>query len=66
MFTRGAFYRHKSTLDTDIYVVKVQYRGTNYIKMKVNFVDRKHTGIFQLNYHAKVLRKDFHLWQRVL
>jgi len=64
-FINHAYYRHKNCLDIDIYVIKVQFRSENYTKMKIHIVDRKHTGFFEMNVKAKILKKDEWLWERI-
>lgn len=40
----GRVYRHRNTLDTDIYVNKVVYSGKDYVKIKYTIFNR-HNGL---------------------
>lgn len=65
MFRPYEYWRHDYTRDIDIEIIKVQYNGPDYIRARVNFINRSHTGYFELNSKVKILRKDFHLWKKV-
>lgn len=65
--TKGAFYRHKSSLDMDIEVVSILELGTNYVKLKVRFVSsRDHNLMFWPECTTiKILSKDYPMWDEV-
>lgn len=64
MFRAYECYKHKNSLDTVLEVMKIQYVGPEYIKMKVNIADKKLTFHFQKNLSVKIYRKDFWLWDK--
>ena len=65
MFRPGKYYRHDCTLDIDLEVMRVRYVGPKYIRLKVNIVDRAHTGRFQSGAVVKIKRVDFNRWKEV-
>lgn len=64
-FKQFRYYRHALSGNIDLYVKKIQYRGSKYIKMKVDIVNHAHTGFFQMNYTATIKREDFKMWKDV-
>ncbi len=65
MFKPYSFYQHRNCLDTDIEVIKVSYKGPNYTKLKVNFIDRKHTSYFQSNTLIVIKKEQYKNWKLV-
>jgi len=65
MFRPYEYWRHSYTLDTDLEIIKVQYTNPEYIKLKVNIIDRQHKYVFQSNLSVKIDKKSFGLWKRV-
>lgn len=46
-------YMHKDALDVCIFVVKVQYRGQDYVRLKVDYMNLGYSG-----HPALILRKN--------
>lgn len=65
-FVSGCYYRHSNCLDVDIRVIKRQFVGELYTKLKVDWVDRNHTGHYQLGESIKILKKDYSKWKCIL
>lgn len=65
-FINNAYYNHKSCLDTHIYVIKVSFRCSEYTKLRVHFVNKKHSGIFETSASIKILKKDYERWSQVV
>lgn len=65
MFRATYYYRHDCTLDIDLEVIKVRYVGPQYVRLKVNIVNREHTGYFERNVNVKISRYEFNRWRMV-
>lgn len=63
--TRGT-WRHKSCLDMDLVVQKIQWRGPRYIKLRVLYLNR-HNGYFfdHTPETIKINYKDYKNWSKV-
>lgn len=57
-------YRHPSCLDVDMYVVKVEWRGPSYLKLKVKWWNR-HGRFFHCDDRVRVKRSDLAKWSVV-
>lgn len=70
MFKDGEAWRHRNTTEIDVVFWKVTYRGTNYIRAKVLYLNRQ---AFLPENHlidtevqtVRVLRKDFKNWSLI-
>lgn len=59
-------WRHLSCIDIDIYIQKISYVGKDYIKLKVNYINRHNDIVY--NYQpelVKIYKKDLYLWKEV-
>lgn len=64
--TGGHLYRHPRCLDIDLFVVRVQYRGLRYIKVRVRYWHR--TAKAFLNWDAETVTircRDLYKWTEV-
>jgi hypothetical protein len=60
----GHTYRHPGLLDLDMHVLRVPYRGPEYLKLKVAWVKRR-TGEVLATMPERLMRRDLHKWTLV-
>jgi hypothetical protein len=65
-FTKGAQYRHASTLDMDLLMASRSYRASDALVVKAWLVNR-HNGALYWEHAVRFRIKysDLHLWRRV-
>lgn len=57
-------FRHESSMDVDMLILKIQFRNKEYIKMKVEwFVRGKSLGIKQ---NIKITNENFKRFKRII
>lgn len=57
--------RHKNCLDIDVEIVKITYSGSNYIKVKVRYLDRVNGFYYNTKPQVvKIYRKNFGDWNK--
>jgi hypothetical protein len=67
MWCNGARYRHRNCLDIDIEVVKVMYRDSNRIKLKVIYVRQSDGASYGFPpERVEIKRKDYCNWSPVV
>lgn len=63
---RGGFYRHNACRDIDIEIVKIQYLGPDYFKVKINIVKQNNRNfIIQSHLNVKIYRTDLSNFTRI-
>lgn len=58
-------YRHVATIDIDIYVLKVQYRGHKYTKCKVSIFNR-HNDVVYETVTVTIDNDQLQFWEEVI
>jgi hypothetical protein len=65
-FVRGNFYRHKRFLDCKILVLKVQFYGLEYTKIKMEWRINRFGGYpLNVRQNMKIDNKDLKNWEIV-
>jgi len=63
MWYRGARYRHRNCLDIDIEVIKVMFRDSKRVKLKVQYINQR-SGL-SLGFspeRVEIKKEDFKNW----
>lgn len=65
MFQNDKFYKHNAFLDMCFKVLKVQYRGSNKIKLKISWYFKRNMNALGLSESIIVDTKDFSKYKEV-
>lgn len=63
-----SFYMHENCLDVCIEVLKIQYKDSKRVKLKVNWVNLGYVGkpfILQFNRNIEIKREDLVKWKNI-
>jgi len=60
-FSKGTTYKHISARDLDMLVIKVQYVGSDYTKMKVALVYKSNGEVCEV-LNVKILKEHYQNW----
>ena len=63
-FARLAVYRHRNCLDVDILVLKVQYTGPKYTRLRIMYFYRNGTSL-NIGDNVKIETAQYLNWRRV-
>lgn len=61
----AGLWAHKNALDLRFLIVKVSYRGPEYIKVKMHYIDHNNNALFHLPETIIIYRKDFGNWTKL-
>ena len=61
---KGKTYRHRNCIDMDMWIIKIQYLGPRYMKLKICWVNRFNPNILHPD-HVTVQLKDMCNWAEV-
>jgi hypothetical protein len=66
VFKNSGYYKHRNCLDMAIYVLKVQYRGPHYTKLRVLYVEAKSSRLYhETKETVKIFSKDSCNWTQL-
>lgn len=64
-FVNNEYYRHQNCLDLDIKILKREFEGNGYTKLKVAWINRQRTIVAQDVDYVAVEAADYDKWSWV-
>lgn len=65
LFRAGKTYRHINSKDVDLLVIDVVFSNSEYIKLKVKYIQRDYLYVWDQPGTIKLLREDLRKWEEI-